>query len=38
MENKNILDINRNDYIEYNNVSSLDRMLHDYYQTINESD
>ena len=32
MENKNIIDINRNDYIEYNNSSSLDRMLHDYYQ------
>lgn len=38
MENKNFFDINRNYYIEYNNGSSLDRMLHDYYQTINESD
>ena len=38
MENKNFLNINRNDYIEYNNGSSLDRMLHDYYQTIKESD
>ena len=37
MENKNILDINRNDYIEYNNGTSLDRMLNDYYQAINES-
>ena len=37
MENKNIIDINRNDYIEYKNGSSLDRMLNDYYQTINES-
>lgn len=37
MEKKNILDINRNDYIEYNNGTSLDRMLNDYYQAINES-
>ena len=37
MENKNILDINRNNYIEYNNGTSLDRMLNDYYQAINES-
>lgn len=37
MENKNILDIKRNDYIEYNNGTSLDRMLNDYYQAINES-
>ena len=37
MENKNILDINKNDYIEYNNSTSLDRMLNDYYQAINES-
>ena len=37
MENKNIIDINRNDDIEYKNGSSLDRMLNDYYQTINES-
>lgn len=37
MENKNVLDVNRNDYIKYNHGSSLDRMLNDYYQTINES-
>lgn len=37
MENKNILDINRNDYIEYNNGTSPDRMLNDYYQAIDES-
>ena len=37
MENKNILNINRNDYIEYNNGTSLDRMLNDYYQAIDES-
>lgn len=37
MENKNILDINKNDYIEYNNGTSLDRILNDYYQAINES-
>lgn len=30
MENKNILDINRNDYIKYNNGTSLDKMLNDY--------
>ena len=34
---KNILDINKNDYIEYNNGTSLDRILNDYYQAINES-
>ena len=38
MENKNIWYINRNDYLEYNHGSSLDRMLNDYYQAINESD
>ena len=37
MENKNILDININNYIEYNNGSSLDKMLNDYYQAIDES-
>lgn len=37
MKNKNVLDVNRNDYIKYNHGSSLDRMLNDYYQTINES-
>ena len=39
MENKNVGDINRNNYIEYNynNGSSLDRMLNDYYQVTNES-
>ena len=34
MENKNILDININNYIEYNNGTSLDRMPNDYYQAI----
>lgn len=38
MENKNIININKNDHIEYNDGSSLDRMLNDYYQSINESD
>lgn len=38
MEKKNILDINRNDYIEYNNGTSLDRMLNEYYQHLNEGD
>ncbi len=37
MENKNISDININNYIEYNNGSALDRMLNDYYQAIDES-
>lgn len=37
MEKKNIFDINRNDYIEYNNGTSLDRMLNAYYQAIDES-
>lgn len=37
MEKKNIFDINRNDYIEYNNGTSLDRMLNTYYQAIDES-
>ena len=37
MENKNNLDINRNDYNKYNNGTSLDRMLNDYYKAINES-
>ena len=37
MENKNILDINRNDYIEYNKGTSPDRMPNDYYQAIDES-
>ena len=37
MENKNGLDINRNNYIEYNNGTSPDSMLNDYYQAINES-
>ena len=37
MENKNVLDVNRIDYIKYNHGSSLDRMLNDYYQTINEN-
>lgn len=38
MEKKNIFDINRNDYIEYNNGTSLDRMLNEYYQHLNEGD
>ena len=42
MENKNILDINKNDniendYLEYNKGSALDRMSNDYYQAIDES-
>ncbi len=37
MENKNISDININNHIEYNNGSSLDRMLNDYYQATDES-
>ena len=32
------MDINRNDYIEYNNGTSLDRMLNEYYQHLNEGD
>ena len=36
MENKNGLDINGNNHIEYNNGTSLDIMLNDYYQATNE--